>query len=142
MNKFILGSILAAISLMAIYGTSASDQVTSWVDGGERPASQGDFGQAGSADEDSFISLNPTETDRDTVTDISQTPLEKAGNIPQRQTIGASPNFGAPEDDDTGGEVVQADPPAEQTTPDTTTNSNNQTQPGRTPTGEVIRALW
>ena len=45
MSKFILGGILAAISLMAIYGTTASDQVISRIDGTERPKPQSNFGQ-------------------------------------------------------------------------------------------------
>ncbi|MEM9266560.1 MAG: hypothetical protein AAGA46_13650 [Cyanobacteria bacterium P01_F01_bin.13] len=154
MNKFILGSILAAISLMAIYGTSASDRVTSWVDGTESASSQSDFGQSEGADDNAFISLNSTEADRDAVTDINRTPLEKAGDIPQRQTIGvtSNPNFGvtaSPNTDDTGGGVVQPNPSTAQTPPaQTSPGATSQTRPanqapGQTSqSGEVIRALW
>lgn len=140
MNKFILGSILAAISLMAIYGTSASNRVTSWVDGSDRTAAQSDFGQSNDGDNSQIVALNETGQ----VAQIgSRTPLEKAGEIPQRQTIGAqsAPAFGTeaqPANDDTDGEIVEADPPV-QNTPAPGANQGQNQQPVQQP---PIRALW
>ena len=144
MNKFILGGILAAICLMAIYGTSASDQVISKVDGGNSTSSQTNFGQPGTADDDSVVALNATETNNTEAngfTELSaQTPLEKAGTIPQRQTIGATANF-----DDTDGVAVEAPDPAAQP-PATPGGNTTPTTPPATPapaqTPAPIRALW
>ncbi|MBT9315139.1 hypothetical protein [Leptothoe spongobia] len=155
MNKFILGGILAAISLMAIYGTSASDQVISRVDGTDRGSSQPNFGQAKPTTDKSVLAINTTETTETTGTEnnpftevSARTPLEKAGTFPQRQTIGANPNFGTTTNttggDDTDGGVVEA--PAPTTQPPTTTGGNATTTPPATTTPaqtpEPIRALW
>lgn len=144
MNKFILGSILAAISLMVIYGTSASNQVTSWVDGEDQTSAQPDFGQSG---DDSFVALSPDGTDREPNIDFEdRTPLQKAGDIPKRQIgeVTSTPNFGAdpPADtgDDTGGVPVTPNPPAAGTAPGTTTSP--QTPAATTQTEDPIRALW
>ncbi|MEM7795417.1 MAG: hypothetical protein AAF579_13335 [Cyanobacteria bacterium P01_C01_bin.118] len=147
MSKFILGGILAAISLMAIYGTTASDQVISRIDGTERPKTQSNFGQ--NSDENGLVALNPTEStgsqDSSFVESSVQTPLEKAGMIPQRQTVGASPNFGATTtttQDDTDGEVVEAPSPtpAPTTGGTTTTTPPATTAPAQNPA--PIPALW
>ncbi|NEQ53968.1 MAG: hypothetical protein F6K11_28200 [Leptolyngbya sp. SIO3F4] len=146
MNKFILGGILAAISLMAIYGTSASEQVISRVDGTNRTPSQANFGQE-TTPGDSVIALNTAESQDDTFTEVSaQTPLEKAGTFPQRQTVGSTTNFGTTTNttgsDDTDGIPVEANPPATQ--PPTTTGDTATSPPAAapTPTPEPIRALW
>lgn len=154
MNKFILGSILAAISLMAIYGTSASNQVTSWVDGSQRTSAQSNSGSGADGanapgTDGQFVALN--ETDGDSFTQVgNRTPLEKAGEIPQRQTVGvqSAPAFGtstpsANTGDDTDGAPVTANPPA-QNPPAQTAPGANQT-PNQTPNQNQqppIRALW
>ena len=136
MNKYILGSILAAISLMAIYGTTASDRVTSWVDGGDTAS------QSNSADD--RVALNDTEANPDSFV-VSRTPLERAGELPQRQTqprggTAATQNFGAPEGTDTP-EVVEPDPVDENRTANTAETTTNQTQ-NQNQTDAPIRALW
>ncbi|MEM1241513.1 MAG: hypothetical protein AAGI45_16880 [Cyanobacteria bacterium P01_H01_bin.26] len=143
MTKYILGSILAAISLMAIYGTTASDRVISWVDGGGT-ASQGN--NAG----DDRVALNDTDADRTGANQdsfvVSRTPLERAGELPQRQTqrpgAQAAQNFGVPEGTDTP-EVVEAPPTVEDRTANTTDTPTNQTQnQNQNQTDAPIRALW
>ena len=147
MNKFILGSILAAISLMAIYGTSASNRVTSWVDGTtDRTSSQSNFGAA--EDSDMLVAANGAE-DGSIGRIGNRTPLEKAGDIPQRQTVGAQSTFGPSEQvtDDTDDGVVEPRPRAQRppatSEPGTTdrTNQTNQAQ-NQNETQEPIRALW
>lgn len=148
MNKFILGGILAAISLMAIYGTSASDQVISRVDGTERAKTQSNFGQ--NANENGLVALNPADStssqdDSSSFVDSSvQTPLEKAGTIPQRQTVGASPNFGTTTTtlDDTDGDVVEAPSPTPAPTPGGTPATTPSATPAPAQNPEPIRALW
>ena len=137
MNKFILCSILAAISLMAIYGTTASDRVTSWVDGGDISAQGNNAG-------DDRVALNDTEANSDSFV-VSRTPLERAGELPQRQTqprgdTAATPNFGVPEGTDTP-EVVEPAPTAEDRTANTAETTTNQTQ-NQNQTDTPIRALW
>ena len=151
MNKFILGSILAAISLMAIYGTSASNQVTSWMDGADDgPLAQNNFdADEGAADE--FVAVN------DTIGQInSRTPLERAGEIPQRQTVDveSAPAFGTDVQtpdatDDTGGEIVEAAPPEQETQtppaagePGSTQAQNQPQNQNQTQDQQPIRALW
>lgn len=145
MNKFILGSILAAISLMAIYGTSASNQVTSWMDGEERPSTQTNFGGPGSTD----VALNPDEENLEPFIDVSgRTPLQKAGDIPKRQTAGvaSTPNFGTNPSsgatDDTGGVPVTPTPTPETPTGGTSGGATNQAPAQTTQVEEPIRALW
>ena len=158
MNKFILGSILAAISLMAIYGTSASKRVASWVDGvSPAPPTQSNFGQVADGANDSgandqlFVALN--DTDQDFIAQVSvRTPLEKAGDIPQRQTQGvqSAPAFGtnaqsADTGDDTDGEIVTPSPPAQTTpaqpSPGTPPGQNQQPQ-NQNQNQPPVRALW
>ena len=148
MNKFILGSILAAISLMVIYGTSASNQVTSWVDGEEPASAQSDSGLSNggdNSDNDSFIALSPAASDREPNIDLNdRTPLQKAGDIPKRQVGGvtSTPNFGTDQStntgDDTGGVPVTPAPPAA----GTPGNTAPQTPAATTQPEEPIRALW
>ena len=143
MNKFILGSILAAISLMAIYGTSASNRVASWMDGtDDRTSSQANSG----ADGDTLVAANGTS---DSIGNIgNRTPLERAGDIPQRQTVSpqSAPAFGTnvQTTDDTDGEVVEPSPPAQQppaaSEPGTTAGGTNQANQNETQ--QPIRALW
>ncbi len=155
MNKFILGSILAAISLMAIYGSSASNRVTSWVDGENPVATQSNFGQTNGrvnnqGTGDQLVALN--ETEQDAIAQIgSRTPLEKAGDIPQRQTRGvqSSPAFGtnaqsANTGDDTDGEVVTPDPSPAPNTPaqPAPEATQGQPQPPQNQTQPPVRALW
>ncbi|MEL6130171.1 MAG: hypothetical protein AAFR24_16375 [Cyanobacteria bacterium J06627_3] len=150
MNKFILGGILAAISLMAIYGTSASNQVISRVDGTDPTSTQSNFGPANSASGGTAVALNPDEaSEDDSFVEVSaQTPLEKAGTIPQRQTVGTTPNFGATAtnaEDDTDGEIVEPaqpepEPPA---TPVGETAAPGTPAPAAPAQAEEpIRALW
>ncbi|ESA34842.1 hypothetical protein N836_15605 [Leptolyngbya sp. Heron Island J] len=146
MNKFILGSILAAISLMAIYGTSAANRVASWVDGTTgRTSSQDNFGTAENGDSDMLVAVNGTN---DSIGSIgNRTPLERAGEIPQRQTVSpqSAPAFGTnvQTTDDTDGEVIEPSPPAQQTPaasePGTTAGTN---QANQNETQQPIRALW
>ncbi|MEM1251470.1 MAG: hypothetical protein AAGI69_03475 [Cyanobacteria bacterium P01_H01_bin.21] len=153
MNKFILGSILAAISLMAIYGTSTSNQVTSWMDGtDDNSSAQNNFGSAEDGANEEFVALN----DNDAIGQInSRTPLERAGEIPQRQTINAesAPAFGtdiqtSDATDDTGGEIIEADPPEQeaQTPPAAgapgSVQGQNQPNQNQTEDQAPIRALW
>lgn len=149
MNKFILGSILAAISLMAIYGTSASNRVTSWVDGtAERTSSQSNFGAAGDGDSDMLVAANGEDSSIGQIG--NRTPLERAGEIPQRQTVGAQSAFGtnAQTTDDTDNEVVEPRPPAQQrppaaSGPGTTAGGANQAQnQNQNRQQQPIRALW
>ncbi|MEM7061753.1 MAG: hypothetical protein AAF572_01125 [Cyanobacteria bacterium P01_B01_bin.77] len=150
MNKFILGSILAAISLMVIYGTSASNQVTSWVDGEDPASAQSDSGLNSNSDngsDDSFIALSPTESDREPNIDMNdRTPLQKAGDIPKRQVgeVTSTPNFGtdssANTGDDTGGVPITPNPPAAGAPGNTP--STPQTPAATTQPEEPIRALW
>ncbi|MEM8614526.1 MAG: hypothetical protein AAGF93_21120 [Cyanobacteria bacterium P01_H01_bin.105] len=153
MNKFILGGILAAISLMAIYGTSASNRVTSWVDrSNDNTSAQTDFGAANEGTNETFIALNDDGTTNDSNGIISsQTPLERAGEIPQRQTVGAqsAPNFGTSTQptntgDDTDGGVVNPNPTAGDTNAQETPPANNpgQTQSGQNQNLPPVRALW
>lgn len=153
MNKFILGGILAAISLMAIYGTSASNQVVSRVDNPEPVSSQGNFGQGTptsttGGNPNSVVALNTTEAQEvkdDPFVDVSaKTPLEKAGTIPQRQTIGTTPNFGATTlttDDDTNGQVIEPVQPAPKAPAPATTTTPPTAAPA-TPAPKPVRALW
>lgn len=150
MNKFILGSILAAISLMVIYGTSASNQVTSWVDGEDSASAQSDSGLSNSAStdsDDSFIALNPAESDREPNIDINdRTPLQKAGDIPKRQVGGvtSTPNFGQPEGASDTEEPIVPQPVNENPPTNTPSGNNTGTQPA-TPVQqqqEPIKALW
>ena len=154
MNKFILGIVLAAISLMAIYGTSASNQVTSWMDGADDGSSaQNNFG-ADDGDTDAFVAVN------DTIGQInSRTPLERAGEIPQRQTfnVESAPAFGtnvqtSDATDDTGGEIVEPRPPGPETAtppaagpPGTTNQAQNQPTQNQNQNqnqNQPVRALW
>ncbi|NEP61758.1 MAG: hypothetical protein F6K31_33195 [Symploca sp. SIO2G7] len=138
MNKFILGCILAVISLLAIYGTSASNRVASWVDGENRSSAQAD---SNNGRDDTTLGLNSAESASGP--DISgRTPLQKAGDIPQRQTVGVpgSPNFGSAAQsddatDDTGGEIID---PARDEQATSSEPTNESTSPAETP----IRALW
>lgn len=151
MNKFILGSILAAISLMVIYGSSASNRVTSWVDRENSTSTQSNFGPGNNQTNDQFIALN--ETEQDSITEIgSRTPLEKAGEIPQRQTVQGAPAFGTnvPSNtnnttNDTDDGILEPNPPG-QTTPAQPTPAPAQTQnpPPQTPAQNQppVRALW
>lgn len=149
MNKFILGGILAAISLMAIYGTSASNQVVSRVDNPESISSQGNFGQGTpTSNTNPVVALNSTDTKEakdDPFVDVSaKTPLEKAGTIPQRQTIGTTPNFGATTlttDDDTNGQVIEPAQPAPKAPAPATTTTTPAAAPA-TPAPKPVRALW
>ncbi|MGD1950598.1 MAG: hypothetical protein ACFB14_13260 [Leptolyngbyaceae cyanobacterium] len=155
MNKFILGSILAAISLMAIYGTSTSNQVTSWMDGTEDDSSaQNNFGSAEDGTNEDLVALN----DSDTIGQInSRTPLERAGEIPQRQTINAesAPAFGTDVQtsnnatDDTDGEIIEADPPEQEAptqpaagAPGSVQGQNQPQNQNQTEDQAPIRALW
>ncbi|MEM9805190.1 MAG: hypothetical protein AAF959_07905 [Cyanobacteria bacterium P01_D01_bin.56] len=146
MNKFVLGGILAAISLIAIYGASASNRFTSWVDGARPSSAQTNTAQ-GVKQNDTLVALNSTEANDDAIIDVSgMTPLEKAGTLPQRQTIGATSNFGGtpstPNTDDTDGEIIDAtNPPNNDSDSSTDTADNNQNQ-NQTPAPEPIRALW
>mgnify|MGYP001794472958 FL=1 len=146
MNKFILGGILAAISLMAIYGTSASNQVISRVDGTDPTSTQSNFGPANSASGGTAVALNPDESSEDDpfVEVSAQTPLEKAGTIPQRQTVGTTPNFGATPantGDDTDGAVVEPAPPAPEP-PATPAEEAPAAPAAPAQAEEPIRALW
>lgn len=148
MNKFILGSVLAAISLLAIYGTSASNRVTSWVDGDSRTP-----GQALNDDDAAIVAVNSDEATPEPIIDISgRTPLQRAGDIPQRQVtdgIQSTPNFGQtqPADgtDDTGGGVITPDPqPAPEPAAEapTTPQTPAQQTPAQTAPAPPVRALW
>ncbi|MEO0868507.1 MAG: hypothetical protein AAFY17_08670 [Cyanobacteria bacterium J06642_11] len=148
MSKFVLGGILAAISLMVIYGASASNRVTSWMDRDRTaatPVSNDSTVKPPSGD--GLLALNTTETSGDSLVDVSgMTPLEKAGTLPQRQTIGAASNFGgtpaAPNTDDTDGEVVTPNPQETETPNNDTAATPPTTTPAQTPATEPIRALW
>ena len=145
MNKFILGSILAAISLLAIYGTSASNRVTSWVDGERRTPAQP---LANNDDGTAIVAVNSDEATPEPIIDISgRTPLQRAGDIPQRQTTGiqSAPNFGEtqPADgtDDTGGGVVTPNP-APAPAPEPAAEAPATPQPAQTAPEPPVRALW
>ncbi|MFG6106113.1 hypothetical protein [Adonisia turfae] len=157
MNKFILGGILAAISLMAIYGTSASNQVASWVDQtDDDPSSQTNFEAADDATSGTVVALNGDDANGNSIGIISsRTPLEKAGEIPQRQVVGvqSAPAFGINAQtnnagDDTDGVVVEPNPTAgetAQTTPQTPPANQGQAQPQPTNQNQnqpPVRALW
>jgi hypothetical protein len=139
MNKYVVGSILAAISLLVIYGASASNRVVSWVDDpGGRPASNG---------EGTLVGLNSTE-DRgqpaqQIVAQVNESdldPLQKAGQLPQRQTftdaqqrtqVSVSQNATTPTPTPTATPSAQAQPTTASPQPATTV-SNPQ----------PVRALW
>ncbi|MBE9066712.1 hypothetical protein IQ260_08610 [Leptolyngbya cf. ectocarpi LEGE 11479] len=149
MNKFILGSILAAISLMVIYGTSASNQVTSWVDGEDSASAQSDSGLSNSASndsDDSFIALNSNESEREPNIDINdRTPLQKAGDIPKRQIgeVTSTPNFGQPEGESDTEEPIVPQPVENPPPTDTSAGNNTGNQPANpAPSQEPIEALW
>lgn len=156
MNKFILGGILAAISLMAIYGTSASNQVASWVDQTDGdPSSQTNFESADDGTNGTVVALNGDDANGNSIGIISnRTPLEKAGEIPQRQVVGvqSAPAFGTNAqtnnaEDDTGGVVVEPNPTAgetAQTTPQTppANQGQGQPQPNQNQNRPPVRALW
>lgn len=163
MNKVILGSILASISLLVIYGASAANRITSQLDRVGQRSAQTTTGQVFNTDtnnpeSNTLVAINPAEEDTDNssvnsndtaATDSgSQPTLEKAGDIPQRQTIGSTPNFGTSptstdgaDEDDTGGEVVQP-APSTPTPPTDTAGNNTPTTPAPTPNETPIRALW
>ena len=146
MNKFILGGILAAISLMAIYGTSASNQVISRVDGTDPTSTQSNFGPANSASGGTAVASNREEAcGEEQLEEVSdETPLEKAGTIPQRQTVGTTPNFGesaANVEDDTDGAVVDPAPPAPEP-PATPAEEAPAAPAAPAQAEEPIRALW
>ena len=149
MNKFILGGILAAISLMAIYGTSASNRVTSWVDRADDTAAQSDAGLSNGDNNETVVALNDDGTTDDSNGFISsQTPLERAGDIPRRQTVGSATNFGTSTQttntDDTGGEVIEPNPTeggTNATSPETPP-ANNQAQQRQNQNQPPVRALW
>ncbi|MEM6254056.1 MAG: hypothetical protein AAF821_14145 [Cyanobacteria bacterium P01_D01_bin.156] len=141
MNKFVLGGILAVISLLAIYGASASNRVTSWMDGSRPSPAPTDTEKTLTPPDDSFIALTPTNAERADVNIDDMTPLEKAGTLPQRQTIGVTPNFGGT--DDTEGGVIEPNPSAADSENNTANNNQtNQTNQNPTPDSGAIRALW
>lgn len=154
MNKFILGGILAAISLMAIYGTSASNRVTSWVDRTGDTSAQTNFVPDGDGSDGTVVALNGNEANGDSIGIISsQTPLEKAGDIPRRQTLGvrSSPAINAQPSntgDDTGGVVVEPNPQTGDANTATSPPANQgQAQQGQAQQGQnqnlpPVRALW
>lgn len=141
MTKSILGGILAAISLLVIYGASASNRLTSWVDGERDSSAQPASAQGNQQNNETLLALNSTEPTSNGIVDVSgMTPLEKAGTLPKRQTVGATPNFGGTPatttttTDDTGNEVVTPNPTP--TTPPANTTETTQSTPA------PIRALW
>ena len=147
-NKYILASVLAVISLMAIYGTSASDQVTTWMDNAARGTSAQTDNAENKADEETLVSLNSTEaeranTDRQPIF-LSQSPLERAGQIPQRQL----PRDDARATGDTTlvGESDTETPVEPDPTTDTTTEETSGTgataAENQTPTQTPVNALW
>lgn len=144
MTKSILGGILAAISLLVIYGASASNRITSWVDGSRTSSGQPASAPGNQADNATLLALNSTEPTSDAIVDVSgMTTLEKAGTLPKRQTVGATSNLGGTPattttTDDTENEVVTPNPPA--ATPPTNTTGNTQSNPAPTPA--PVRALW
>ena len=134
MNQSILGGILAAISLLVIYGASASNRVTGWVDGDRASTAQTNNPQGLKQSDGTLVALNSTEASGDGIVDVSgMTPLEKAGTLPKRQTVGEASNVGGtpatPNTDDTEGEVVEANPPAETPTPPANSTENTQPTP-------------
>ena len=146
---------------MAIYGTSASDRVTSWMDNVARgtSAQNDDVGQSDSAgtqgNQETLVALNNAEAGRADNSRqpiiVSQSPLEEAGRIPQRQL--PRENTRAATDTTPTGErdtTTPVVPPTRETTTDGNqgaganrrnrnqqTQNQNQTQP-QTP----VRALW
>ena len=137
MNKYLVGGILAAIALMVIYGTTASSRVASWMDG-ENPTAAGQDGQ-----DDSRVAINPDGATGDAQSGSfltsDQTPVQQAGQLPQRQTASESDPFTTAQtdfgDDTTASDTeTPIDPPAPNppATPQQTTPAAS----------EPIRALW
>lgn len=123
-NKYLIGSILAGISLLVIFGARASNRVASWVDGGEAAAiADGQGPQAQPA----FFTAQADE---------NLTPLQQAGNLPQRQTF--------IEPDTTSTSISQAPtttPPAT-AQPATTAGQGVVNPPADPSPTRPVRALW
>jgi len=148
-QKYVIGTVLGLISLLVIYGASASNRVASWVDG---PAS----GRAASG-QDSIVSLNSdgnatvSQNDSSVVADPNNlTPMQKAGQFPQRQTVVEQ---SAQADEIRVQPLEASDTQAQQTTTETATTTTptttsqadpapTVTQPAQTTNPEPVRALW
>lgn len=138
MNKYLVGGILAAIALMVIYGTTASSRVASWMDG-ENPTAAGQEGR-----DDSRVAINPDGATGDAQSGSfltsDQTPVQQAGQLPQRQTATAPD----PDSFDTAQTDFGDGTPASDTeAPIDPTPSPPATPQQTTPAAsEPIRALW
>ncbi|MEO0756534.1 MAG: hypothetical protein AAFY78_06630 [Cyanobacteria bacterium J06648_16] len=134
-NKYVIGTILGLISLLVIYGASASNQVASWVDGNDREADLVSLNNDGAR---TVSQADSTPSDR------NLTPLQKAGQLPQRQTIveesaegdqiRVQPLENAPTTQ------VQAQPT--ETTPEADPAPTVTRQPAQAENPEPVRALW
>ncbi|NEP15652.1 MAG: hypothetical protein F6J97_01975 [Leptolyngbya sp. SIO4C1] len=100
MNKYIIGGILSGIAMLVIYGATSSDRVVRWMDGEDRT-------------EADFVSYDSSDQLIAQVDDENLTPLQKAGNLPQRQTF-AQPTQS---DDITAAPANTPEQPADTQTP-------------------------
>lgn len=145
-EKYVIGAVLGLISLLVIYGASASNRVASWVDG---PASGRDD-LVGLNNNDAQAQGDSSGSQRDSIAaDGDLTPLEKAGQLPQRQTV-IDANAEAddiriqPLDTDTASQ----DPATTEASPASAANSTQPdpaptvARPAQTTDAEPVRALW
>lgn len=142
MNKYVVGGILAVISLLAIFGASASNRVVRWADN-----PNGKNAPLVGLNDSETASNQPATADRELVAQVNeaeQTPLQRAGQFPQRQAF--------TEADGQTTEVIEinrdnATPVAEADTETTTPAvpaqpANTQPAPTVTNNPQPVRALW
>jgi hypothetical protein len=153
MNKYIVGSILGVISLLVIFGASASNRVARWVDSEETTATRVSATNAtgatsslrSEADRGSstkLISLNQTGTATQTNTNL--TPMQKAGELPQRQTV-IDANRTTELRTTAAPATTQPTQPTTATQPNTTANQGVTSQPETTTAQSrpaAVPALW
>ncbi|MEO1591412.1 MAG: hypothetical protein AAFU71_08995 [Cyanobacteria bacterium J06632_22] len=145
-EKIVVGSVLGLISLLVIYGASASNRVASWVDG--TASGRTDLvGLNSDGTSDRAVAQDSRSTSNSsTPVDLNNlTPMEKAGQLPQRQTV-VEPSAQA---DEIRVQPLETAPTAQTTTAGTTPSNTTQPDPAPTvtqPTQETnpapVRALW
>ncbi len=140
-EKYVIATVLGLISLLVIYGASASNRVASWVDG---PGS----GRSDTVGLNSSGDRAVAQGDSTTVDPANLTPLQKAGQFPQRQTVveqsAQADEIRVQPLENTS--TAQAQPSTETTS---AAPANTQadpaptvTQPAQETNPEPIRALW
>jgi FtsZ-interacting cell division protein ZipA len=150
MNKYVVGGILGAISLLVIFGASASNRVARWVDSEEAMTTSLSSNTAGAntvsaqsnrSGSTRLVSLNETGTTTQTNTNL--TPMQKAGELPQRQTLIEADR--TTEVRTTAAPTTTTSPQTTTTQANTTTNQGTTSQPAPTTAQSrpaAVPALW